>query len=433
MAAPNPYASDPDLDFDPAAHWGNFPGPFAGRTFTGESVANYDPSGENFFSAKRGEASLQGVIDSKRLFAFMRWALGYNNMETTNPFRLQRTNPICHPRFPGLICDGVASRGYWPIQSFPPAGTSTHQGLKLSRHDDGFAFVATHRAGFGTSPHTFDHYAGYDKELVTLRFVPAPYRLLNDDPGDSNRREYHRNTIIDTEPRTELLTLSGFQLIYAEGGNNSPTPVPFTNAKGKVAPGELGQVMVKPDLVVRWHRVPEKFISTNTIPGQVDPTKILAGMGKVNKSDWLTYKKGTLLLSGARLVRSPWTLAAGGNAVTPPPTNLRESIFEYDIDFLMTYFNPEKGFHNNAAIVAATSIGTGTLGADTLGHNCLPYRGEPTGAVLAGDDKNAGKWFLATYSGLANYIGNSTSDSNAGSKCLFEYHDYDAMFSSAWA
>lgn len=426
MSAPNPYGGT-DEDFDPTTHWGSFPGPTPGRTYTGESVASHDPSGEGFYSQEAGEESITGVIDSKRLRGFLRYCLGYNNMTTASSYMLQRTNPICHPRFTNLVCTGVAHRPFRPIRQTAVSG-STNQKLKLPRNDDFTGVVAVTEAGPGSTPHTFPYFAGYDKEQVTLRFSPAPYRFAVD---DASLKEYQRNTIIDTEPRTEVLTLSGFQMIYAEGNGNT---APITNPYPKVAPGELGQVLIKPDVKISWFRVPEKFISQNSInaPGQLYPSKILRALGKVNKTDWISYKKGTLLFSGVHFMRKPWSLAAGGGGVTEYPANARESIFNYDVEFLFTHFDPPKGYHNNALIVDGTVLGTGTTGADTRGHNCLPYRGEPTGALIASDDKNAGKWFIATYSGQANYIGNPVDAANPGSKTLYEYSNFDNIFDSTW-
>lgn len=412
MAAPNPYAGT-DEDFDPATDWGAFPGPPASRTYTGESVASHDPSGEGFYSQSSGEESIQGVIDSKRLRGFLRYCLGYNNQTTASSYTLQRTNPICHPRMTNLVCTGVAHRPFWPIRSAPLPANAQNNGLKLPRNDDDTGVVAVTEAGSGSTPHTFQYYAGYDKELVTIRFSPSPYRYRADDAG---LKEYWRNTIIDTEPRTEVLTLSGFQIIYAEGGSNTGN---LTNPKGAVSPADQFQVLIKPDLKIVWDMVPEKFISKNSIslPGQVFPEKIIKALGTLNRYDWISWTKGTLLCVAAHLVRKPWALAAGGNGVDALPNNRRESIFNYSIELLFSYFNPPKGYDTDSLIV----------NTDTYGHNCQPYRGVVTGAVHANDDLNAGKWFYATYSGLLASIGTDT-----GSQGIYRYSNFDNIFDSVW-
>lgn len=413
MAAPNPYSGGVE-DFDPDNHWGSVPGLPDVRTYTGESIGSFDPSGEGIYSAEAGEESMIGVVDSSRVRGFMRYCLGYNNMATSGTYRLQRTNPICHPRFTNLVCTGVSHRPFKPRRSDAETTVllgTTNNKLKLSRNDGTSGVVCSAEIGGGTA-HTFPYYAGYQKELCTIRFSPAPYRYAQD--ADITY-EYHRNTIIDTEPRTEVLTLSGYQVIYAEGGSNTGN---LTNAKGKSAPGDLYQVLVRPDIKVTWFQVPEKFLTTNTTIGQMYPNKILAGLGKVNNATWLTYPKGTLLFNGARLTRKPWALAAGGSAAGTPPTDLRESVFNYDVEFLFSYFNPVKGYDTDAQIT----------NADTYGHNCLPYRGEPTGTTIATDDLNAGRWFFATYSGQLNSIGTAN-----GSRGLLEYTSFNNLFSSAWA
>lgn len=410
MAAPNPYAGTEE-DFDPAANWGNFPGPYAGRTFTGQSVAGHDPS-EYLFNRAGGEVALQGIIDARCIRGCARWFLGYNNQSLTSSYTLLRENPACHPRFTNLICSGVSFHEFAPVRSNPPVA-STNNGLKIFHNDDTTGVVAVTQAGAGSTPKTLLSYAGYEKAMVTARFGPAMYRYLPDAPG---LKEYQRNTIIDTEPRTEVLSLSGFQTIFAEGGSNT---APITNAKGKVSPADQFQVLIKPDLKVTWHDVPEKFISKNSIslPGQVYPEKIVKGLGTLNRYDWMSWKKGTLLYVAAHLVRRPWVLAAGGNGIDALPNNIRESVFNYDIEMLFSFFDPPKGKDSNSIIV----------NTDTYGHNCQPYRGEPTGAALASDDFNAGKWFFASYSGLLNSIGTDT-----GSQGIYRYSAYDNLFDSVW-
>lgn len=415
MAAPDPYVGTEE-EFNPDLHWGAFPAS-ALRTYTGESVESRDASGENFFSQENAEVSMKGVVNSSRIRGFLRYCLGYNNMTTTAAYTLQRTNPICHPRFTNMVCTGVAHRPFLPIRyadELPPIG-STNSGLKLARNQDTSGVVAVTEAGPGSTPHTFPYYTGWSKEEVTIRFSPAPYRFVADIVG---LKEYQRNTIIDVDPRTEVLTLSGFQIIYAEGDGN--TDPPTSNPKSKAAPADVYQVLAKPDLKVIWHRVPEKFISSSTLAGQLRPTKILAGLGKLNAGTWLNYPQGTLLFIGARFVRKPWALAAGAVGTGVVPTSVRESIFNYDVEFLFSYFDPVKGYASDAQITNAL----------TFGHNCLPWRGNSPGTVLASDDLNQGRWFFATYSGLLNSIGTS-----GGSRAMMEYVNYDTLFESvgAWS
>lgn len=411
MAIPNPYLNTEE-DFDPALHWGAFPGAYSGRTFTGQTVAGHDPS-DYFFGRAGGEVSLQGIIDAKRIRGCARWFLGYNNQTTASSYTLQRENPAVHPRFTNTVCTGISFREFVPIRKNAP-NTSRNSGLKLANNDESSGTVAVFKDG-GTVK-TLPYYTGYQKAMVTARFGPAMYRYRPDAPG---LKEYWRNTIIDTEPRTEVLTLSGFQLIYAEGGTNT---APRTNAKGKVSPADQFQVLIKPDLKVTWFDVPEKFISKNSValPGQVFPEKIVKGLGTLNRYDWINWKKGTLLYVAAHLVRRPWILAAGGNRIDEYPNNVRESDFNYDVEMLFSYFDPPKGFDTDTKIV----------NPDTFGHNNQPYRGEPTGAALLNDDPNAGQWFFATYSGKLLNIG---SDPGPGvSQGIYRYSAYDNLFDSVW-
>lgn len=414
MAAPNPYA-ETEEDFDPTVHWGAFINP-ATRSYTGQTVAAQDPA-DYMFGTNGGEVSLQGVIDAKRIRGCARYFLGYNNMSTTAYYSLQRTNPICHPRFTQFVCNSVAFHEFSPIRKNAPTG-SRNSGLQIIRNDDTTGVVAVTEAGAGSTPHTFTYYTGYEKAHVTARFTPAKCRYLPDAPG---LKEYQRNTIIDTEPRTEVLTLSGAQITFAEGGGNT---APRTNALAKVAPSDIFQVLIKPDLKISWFDVPEKYLSKNSVslPGQFYPEKIVNALGTINRgigdthSDpWLGNPQGVLLLVGAHITRRSWCLAAGGNGIDAYPANIRESQFSYDVELLMSRFKPQKGFGSDVRIVNVL----------TEGHNCQPYSGVGPGV----DDPNAGQWFYATYSGLLNNIGGPV---DAASQGIYRYSNFDNIFDSVW-
>ena len=407
MSAPNPFAGT-DFDFDPALHWGAFPAP-AARTYTGQSVAGHDPSGADMFSQTNGEATIDGVIDAKRLRAFQRWALGYNNMTTTAYYTLQRENPIVHPIYTSMVCTSVASTQFKPIRKNPPLG-STNSGLKIPKNGFDTSWVAV--ANTGSEAKTFPFYTGYEKAHVVCRFTPTPYAYLND---SETGKEYARNTIVDTEPRTEVLTLSGFQIIFAEGDGNAGA---ISNPKGAVSPSDAYILLSKPDLKITTHLLPEKFLSKNTTVGYFYPEKVVRALGKLNKYDFLSWKKGTLLLMGARFTRHFWPLAAGRLNFGVPLDTL-ESIFNYDMELLFSYFNPDKGYASNVRIV----------NPDTFGHNNHPWRGATPGTVLTGADANQGLWFYATYSGKLVDIGGDAATSDQG---IYRYTNFDNIWDSAW-
>lgn len=396
MAAPDPYAGTSE-EFDPTIHWQDV-GPN-----NGQAVASIAPEPEAIFSKRSAETTIQGIIDAGRIRGFARYCLGYNNQTTSASYRLQRTNPICHPQFTNLVCTGVGAKFFQPIRRTNVPEVSANQGLKIGRNDTNSGVVCS--LDDDGVPNTFEYYSGYERALVTIRFGPCNYRLLK----DQLTTEFNRNTVIDVEPRTELLTLSGFQLIYAEGGSNTGTT---TNAEGKAFPGEVFQVMCKPDVKVTWYDVPEKYISSATTEGQLYPAKILRGLGTVNSGEIFGFPIGTLLLVAVKFTRYPWTLAAGGTPTGSFPGDARESRFNYDVDFLFSHFNPEKGYDTNAQIT------------NYLGHNCQPYRGEPTGTTLAANDLNAGKWFMATYSGLLTNVEGDDSPT------LIRYTNFGNLFDS---
>ncbi len=79
-----------------------------------EFVAGHRPSGENLFSKRGGEAALAGFVPTAALKAAMRFMLGYEQVTSSAPFRLMRKNPIRHPYYERLWCNGVAEVEFKP-------------------------------------------------------------------------------------------------------------------------------------------------------------------------------------------------------------------------------------------------------------------------------------------------------------------------------
>lgn len=374
MAAPDPYSGTPE-EFN-ATHWK-------------ECVANFRPSGTNSFSQTGGEAALTGYVPAARVRGALRFLIGYNNTETvasfgTAPYTstklIQRTNPVCHPRYPNLVCTSAAEEEFKPADYIQGGQTR----LKVAANTGVLA---------GTS---IGNRAQYKWAKITARFQPIPYDLASDE-GINREVEWQRNTWVDLEPRIEFLSLDGFQLIVAEGESNT---APLTNPKGTAFPAPFGQILVKPDIVVRWYLVPSRFVFGL---GNF-PDKIIAGMGKVNSASFMAFPAGTLLLLGAKMTRYPWPLQDG-----------TEGSHVYNIEFMMSYFNPTKG---KSADVQITT---------NLGHNNTPWRGNTLDAdgnvVITAGDTNAGKWFLATRTGGS---GVASVDPR-----LIEEFDFNLLFRSA--
>jgi hypothetical protein len=333
MAAPNPFGPTDPGYFSPL-DWK-------------ELAASFRPSGSNFFSQKGGEASVIGLVGSAKLTAALRYAVGYNNISGGPNIAIRRTNPVAHPKYPLLFCTSAAETEFAPN----PAG------LK----------VPANPVAAGGLPQLIAS-TGYRQSHVTLRFQPLPYTMLEDGSTPS-LQEYQRNTFIDQEPRSEVLSLSGFQQIYVEG--TGLPAVGYTNPMGTTYQSEVGQVLVKNDLRLTWDLVPENFLMET---GTKIPKWPLYCLGGVNNAPFLGYATGTLLFNGMRLTRHPWPLALG-----------TESKFVYTVEFLLTFFDPTKGFTGDPPVRITTN----------RGHNCLPYRGK----VGVGADGNSGLWFLATYDG----------------------------------
>lgn len=375
MAAPDPYAGT--VEEFTAAHWK-------------EVVANFRPSGANSFSQTSGEAVLVGLVPAARVRGALRFLIGYNNVETVATFGtapdtstqlIQRTNPVYHPRYTNLVCTSAAEEEFKPTGAYVGGGAAARS---LKAPSNSTVLSATDLL-FRTN---------YEWAKITARFQPIPYDLAADEGIDRQAAEWQRNVWVDLEPRTEFLSLDGFRLIFSEGEGNT---APLTNPKGTEFPAPFGQILVKPDIVVRWYLVPGGFVmGTNSS----FPTKIVAGLGKVNASSFLAYPAGTLLFLGAKMTRHPWTLRAG-----------TEGGFLYSIEFMMSYFDPPKGKTGDAQIVT------------NRGHNNMPWRGTAEEGALVAGDTNAGKWFLATRTGGSGTI--------AVDPRLIEEYDFNLLFRSA--
>ena len=309
-----------------------------------ELVANFRPSGENMFSQKGGECALIGLVDATKTFGALRYILGYNYVGGTPTITLQRTNPVKHPRYPGCYAVAAAETEFVPNAAQ----------LKTIAFDDGSG-----NPGLG-------YRTKYKKAHITIRFSAPDYTIL-DDSAVPDRQEWLRNTSIDQEPKTEILSLSGFQLIYTEGTGTTP---PISSPQGKQYPAEIGQVLIKSDLRVVWNLVPSSLLM---LTGTQVPKWILYCLGKVNNSDFMSYTAGTLMLSGVKLTRHAWPLVRGD-----------EDKFVYTVEFLMSFFDPPKGYTGTPEVLITTN----------RGWNNAPFRG----SFVAGD-KNAGRWFLSSYDG----------------------------------
>lgn len=342
-----------------------------------EFVASYRPSGENIFSKRSGEASLTGFVPSASLEAAMRFFLGYEQVTNSAPFVLMRKNPIRHPRFGQLWCNGVAE------VEFKPDSTSRAHIKRMSEA------VRT------LTPAALKHRTGYKWAKLVVRFGPTEVKYREDvDPDyqdlSSGRKEYLRNVVVDMEPRTETFETK-LQYKFAEGES---CPAPYTNPKGAEVVAEHAQILVKPDVVIRWKDVPEAYVmESNTNK----PYRILFSLGTVNSGDFLGFEEGLLLSVGAKLTRNPWTLKPRPGL---PGAGL-ESDFLYDVELYMSYFDPEKGYTGNPPVLITAN----------RGHNNFPHRGSVVAA-----DPNAGRWFYASLNG--DLLG----------RPLYQYTDFAKIF-----
>lgn len=376
-----------------------------------EAVANFRPSGPNFLSRQKAEANLVGYIDSRKIRGCLRYCLGYNAIHRISPSsgtRLLRTNPVTHPIYPDLYCTGAAEEEFSPIRGNVGVSDAKLFGNTQFFDNDPHDTV---KEPLGKESNISQSLRGsYRKARVTLRFEPLLGYVLNDERMVSEGTvlsESRRNTWMDQESRVDIVSLSGFQLKYAEG---TGLPAGFSSPLGNAYPAEIGQVIVKSDVRVMWRDVPETYLfggDTSSVTRDRRPARILYRLGTVNDAAFFGYPRGTLALMGVRMVRTPWPLYV-------PIKELGDAFedhWEYTVEFLMTYFNPEKGFTGNPAAKIT----------DNLGWNNSIWRGSLTGA-----DGNAGLWFLATYDGQTIFP--KVAGNKEGSNCQFAYTDFTKLF-----
>lgn len=350
-----------------------------------EFVAGHRPSGENLFSKKSGEAALTGFVPSACLKAAMRFMLGYEQVTNNSPFMLMRKNPIRHPYYEQLWCNGVAEI------EFKPDATSRAAIKKMT------AAVRTF------TPAALQHRAGYRYAKLVVRFAPTPGLKYREDSDpdypnlSADRLEYRRNVTIDMEPRTETFE-SKLVYKFAEGEG---CPDPYTNPKGKEVIAEQAQILIKPDVVLRWYDVPEAWLLQT---GTHKPKWVLHGLGAVNSGSFLGFEEGTLLLVGAKMTRYPWALKP--NVIPALPGAGLESEFLYDVEFYMSYFDPFKGYSGASPAVIVLN----------RGHNNFPYRGN---VVAVPADPNSGRWFYASLNG------------DIFGQPLYQYVDFGRLFECA--
>lgn len=376
MAAVNPFAGDASRRFDPLLHWK-------------EDAKNYSPNGAAMFGPNGGEAGLVGNVDCARSIAAFRFFLGYSNITPVYPaggtYYLNRTPPVYHPKFPRLVCVSVAGEDF----GLYPLGIGN--GPKSIKNIE--TVLPALPAGAPTSYNVVDgtsisFMTSYRKTKVTARFAPVPYRMLNDSQINigNGGDEWKRWVYVNTNPKAELLSLSGFKQRYFEG---TGTAAPVSSPSGNDYPSDVGTVLVKCDVEIIWKSVPEEWIFSRDTVNTVDvvpfPRNILLGLGSVNSTNFMNYLAGTLRLDSARLDRSPWPLCAG-----------TESRFNYDVTFGCSFFDPEKGYTGAGPPVKLNRVDGSGEPTDPRGHNCMPWRGNFTAS-----DINAGLWFGASYTGGA--------------------------------
>jgi hypothetical protein len=384
-----------------------------------EYAGNWKAGGENTFNQRTGEASLVGIVPEVVIPAALRYFLGYNQVQLILPgtygvfsfatpgsgiYTLNRKNPIRHPLFEKLWCSGASYIEFVPVRGRTRGGAlANFPGLAGGPP----TLKVLSNITAAKTPAALQNRTGYALSKLMLRFSPVQWSIYEDDAAQFpylslNRAEYMRNVVLDTQPRIETFEPK-ISWKFAEGSSGLD-PTNYSDPLGSASIAERPQILVKVDVGLTWRDVPARWILGDG--GSLLPGNIMAGLGCVNVGRFLGYDAGTLLFIGLKLTRYSWVHQVPSLDLT----NL-ESEFQYDVEFLFSYFNPTKGF------TLAPGGGPMTI-TSNLGHNNFVYRGSVTPLAGGKSDKQQNLWFLATIDGTTT-----------GGR-LFRSFDYRLFFDS---
>lgn len=311
-----------------------------------EKIDDVSPNNDQF-AVDQSRAELVAILDWDKQYDAILGILGYQYTDPAS-LQLRRICPLRHPRFLWMH----ATRIY---------------GMKGQRYDGRVDNVVL-GAPFG-DPARLGSYATYRKIIFTVSFEALPYEVLRDD--ETGGEEYNRFLEPMPEPGEDVIEQQAGELIFAEGGGGTePT------AGGTRFPRTIGIIQAKNMIRLRWHKVPEDFISPN---GGITYPQFDAVLGKVNDATFLQCPAGTLLARSPRIRRYPQSVN---------PRNRTAPSMLCDVDVCLQFFDPSP------------------RESDTYrGHNLMPYR-----------DK---RHYLATHDG--NVAGRGSYDEISFAK-IFKHH-----------
>lgn len=277
------------------------------------------------------EATLVGFVPWNKQRAAERFFLGHSYADDFVPYRLYRENPHRHPTRPQLRAHDVSCTPYIP----------------KNNEDEGRPKIE--------SPWTTSHYTAYAEHVIcTVRYRSFRMDFLEDTDIATAAEEWKRSTVIDIDPRIDVLTADGVsQLRFVEG--DAPINPPGVGApggpNGVKLPAPFGILQPKMGLMMLWASVPWNYLSQN--PNIFYPTKILDCMGRVNSTTCFdVFTKSTLLMQPPRFTFKP--------AVVPEENG--DPAWLVDVLLHFDFFSPEK-----KPALAGTAY---------QGHQAMPWRAD---------------------------------------------------------
>lgn len=309
-----------------------------------EKIDDRSPNSDQF-AVDRSVAELVGIIDWDLQYDAIGGILGYQYTDE-NTKKLKRVCPIRHPRFRWMHATRI-----FGMQGITPEGKVTRQVLGAPAGD----------------PDRVNAWMAYRKVQFTVSFEALPYEILRDDEVAG---EFDRFVEPMPDPGEDVIEQQAGTLVFAEGGGGTEPVAGESNF-----PRTIGIIAAKNFIRLKWHKVPEDFISPNR---GISYPQFDAVLGKVNDAEFLGMPAGTLMARAPKIHRY-------AQSVNPRDRASPSMLCDVEVCFQFYDPSPRKG--------------------GARGHNLMPY-----------PDK---RYYLATHDGT---MGGRGSYEEANFDNIFKHH-----------
>lgn len=295
------------------------------------------------FSKRGGRGIIPVLTDDDDLDDKVKELLGFSQPHPDG-YRIKRTLPKAHPRFPRMFCNNIAEI------------TGIGNPTKIS-------------SPVSLEAPALDFWANYPQYELACEFGPLPYAVVGDDQiktgtltyttptGSASAytyaEEWKRYTDYIVEPAGQYITAKQGQYIIDVAAATAPDG--YSGDSG----GQLKMYFPYNVVRFRWFEVPYEYV---VAAGSSFGSFLFAGLGCLNQFDWYGHAKGTLLYVGF-----------GADRYTPPPVG-DVDVFDglgvvtadklCDIEFLFGQLD-----------VAPAEAPRAPLNANVIqaGHNLVPW------------------------------------------------------------